>query len=969
MTELLEQLRAALPPQYELERELASGGMGTVYLARDTVLNRKVAVKVHRQDLEDPNAGKRLRDEARTLARLRHPNVVSVYHGGEFGQSFYYIMDYVEGETLAERLARGPLSTPEALKLGNDLLSALEAVHELGIVHRDIKPRNIFLIGDQALLGDFGIAKHQARESGTITEPGQRVGTPGRMAPEQLTGGEVSPATDLYAVGMVLYEAVTGRNWSILTPLNEADWSGIAPPMAKVLRRALTTAPGERWPDASAYREALQRAGKNPTARVAGLAGRVLVAIAGLAVVSAGIYVVRDALMPASPAVSETRIAVLPFSVRGSGAYDYLSQGMVDLLSTKLDGAGELRSADPRAVLSLVEQEGVEVPDPGQAERIARGLGAGLYVLGNIVEVGGRLRLDASLYDPAVGLESIAQASSEGEGARFFDLVDEVAAQLLVGRTRGSRSRTARISAVTTNSLPALKAYLEGEYAFRLGQFELAAEAFQRATELDSTFALAWYRLGVAGDWLVQADLVELSAEQALRHSSRLSDHDRELFEAFFAYRNGEAVRAERLYRAILSSRPDDVEAWVQLGELLFHYGPFYGRSIGEAREPFQRVLTFEPDETHALTHLIRIAALEGEATQIDALVDRYLQLNPDDDRALEVRALKAFTIGGEESQREILSELEFADAGELLVMSWSVPIFSRDIEGGLQVVGGLTESSHPPDIRAMGHTIRAALMLARGRWTDAKVELDAAATLDAVTALEYRALLAATPFINISEAELEALRGALRDLGPEDWQPSSSPTTWASVHDQAHGHLRLYLLGLLSAGVGDHTAALRYADELARRDGPAEVTMLAGDLAHAVRAEVAISRDRPAAALAELEQAQMKTWYQSMSASSFFSQTRERYMRAGLLAAAGREREAITWYSSFEAGAERDLVFLAPSHLKRADIYASLGELESAAEHYERFIELWRDCDPELRPLVTYAAERLTMLAAREDR
>jgi tetratricopeptide (TPR) repeat protein len=258
MSSLLERLRAALAPQYEVERELASGGMGTVFLARDTVLDRKVAVKVLRAEEDSPTAAQRLLHEARILARFSHPNVVSIYHAGELGESFYYIMDYVEGETLEERLGQGPLSAEEGVRIGSDVLAALEAAHEHGIVHRDVKPGNVFLVEDRALLGDFGIAKRTGTAATGLTEAGHRVGTPGYMPPEQAAGDEVTPATDLYALGMVLYEALTGRRWSVpMTPVAEADWSGLPRGLVPVLRRALAWAPDERWAYAGEFRQAL----------------------------------------------------------------------------------------------------------------------------------------------------------------------------------------------------------------------------------------------------------------------------------------------------------------------------------------------------------------------------------------------------------------------------------------------------------------------------------------------------------------------------------------------------------------------------------------------------------------------------------------------------------------------------------------------------------------------------------------
>ncbi|MEJ2343778.1 MAG: tetratricopeptide repeat protein, partial [Gemmatimonadales bacterium] len=289
---------------------------------------------------------------------------------------------------------------------------------------------------------------------------------------------------------------------------------------------------------------------------------------------------------------------------------------MVDLLSTKLDGAGGWRRVDPRAVLAH-SGSGGEPLDPAAGQATAQRFHARFYVLGNVVEIGGRVRLDASLYDAERGTNAVADATVEGTAEEIFDLLDDLASQLLLGRAELPGLGVASIAAVTTDSLDALKAYLEVELEFRAGRHREAVDAFHRATRLDTTFALAWYRLGVAADWLVLSDLITSSAERAYRYADKLSDHDRRLFEALQAVRRAEVEKAERLYRGILRSYPDDVEAWFQLGELLFHFGPFVGRSIAESREAFQTVLYYEPDDVHAYPHLARIAAAEGDAAEL----------------------------------------------------------------------------------------------------------------------------------------------------------------------------------------------------------------------------------------------------------------------------------------------------------------------------------------------------------------
>ncbi len=255
---MLEGLRNDLADRYDVQRELATGGMGVLFVARDTVLDRTVVIKVGRPELTHSEAAERFLQEARILARFRHPNIVQVYDAGQASGLFYYVMDYVEGETLADRLERGrPLRPEKVVQLGIDLLNALEAVHRLGITHRDVKPSNIFLQDDRTLLGDFGVAKTPQVIDRALTFPGQCVGTPGYMAPEQSVGAAVTPRTDLYALGMVLYEAVTGRRWPVNTQPARRDWSLMPEPLAAVLRRALAWLPEDRWPDAGSFRTAL----------------------------------------------------------------------------------------------------------------------------------------------------------------------------------------------------------------------------------------------------------------------------------------------------------------------------------------------------------------------------------------------------------------------------------------------------------------------------------------------------------------------------------------------------------------------------------------------------------------------------------------------------------------------------------------------------------------------------------------
>jgi tetratricopeptide (TPR) repeat protein len=660
-----------------------------------------------------------------------------------------------------------------------------------------------------------------------------------------------------------------------------------------------------------------------------------------------------------------TRVVVLPFSVRGSSEFDYLSQGMVDLLSRKLDVAGELRGVDPRAVLAMVSREGGGAPDPERGRTIAGRFGAEYFVLGAILVVGTRLQVDASLYDARGELEAIAEAGADGRAEELFGLVDEVAAQLLLstGGVRGAP--VARIAAVTTDSLSALKDYLHGERALRRGEYLAAADAFRRAVAVDSSFALAWYRLSVAYEWLTRDHLVREAAERAFRHSGRLSERDRLLLQAAVAARQGKDREAEERYRAIVGEYSDDVEAWFQLGELQFHYGPMRGRSISTSRQAFERVLSYEPNDVNALVHLARIAAIEGKLGELDSLVNRFLRLNPAADRAIELRALRAIASDEEAELARVVADLRQASDPSLLVTVTYDPVMAADPRAGVTLAAVLTEEPRTPEMRALGHVLRAYFLAALGRFADADGELDAAERLDRPRAAEFRGLLRLLPFGPARDAEVEAARAGLERIDPQAVPLSVHPSGFVRAHNEVHQHLKTYLLGLLYARLGDYRTPERHASQLARLPSPERNPSFAQDLSLVVRAYTAWRRSQAAPALALLERTRLQIYYQSATISPFYSQSFQRYLRALLLEEAGRLDEALRWYSSFEEGPAYDFVFAAPAHLRRAEIHERRGELEAAAKHYARFVELWSDCDPALRPMVQQAEQRLAELTA----
>src|SRR5215813_698730 len=273
---------------YEILTPLGSGGMGEVYNARDTRLDRIVAVKVLREHLvNDPDRRARFDREARAISKLNHPNICALYNAGHDNGVDYIVIEYLDGQTLAERLTKGALPLEHALAVAIDIAAALGAAHRAGIVHRDLKPANVMLTkagtgskgSPQAKLLDFGIARVAASASitasltqGTITVDGELLGTPQYMAPEQLEGRDVDARTDLFSFGALLYEMLTGRRafpgdtnakaMAAVLDADPADVSSLRPDipasLSRIVASCLAKDPADRWQNAADLARNLQ---------------------------------------------------------------------------------------------------------------------------------------------------------------------------------------------------------------------------------------------------------------------------------------------------------------------------------------------------------------------------------------------------------------------------------------------------------------------------------------------------------------------------------------------------------------------------------------------------------------------------------------------------------------------------------------------------------------------------------------
>jgi TolB-like protein len=456
--------------RFHIVRRLGEGGMGLVYAAHDDALQRDVAIKLLRTDASTRSSAALLR-EARAAARVTHPRVCTIYEVGEHDGTPFLVMELLDGETVAARLAHGPVGAFEACAILVPTLEALDALHQEGLIHLDIKPANVFITSRGVKLLDFGLARGAAASDQTMTSSnaGLVAGTPSYMAPEQVRSEPVDARTDIFACGVLLFELVTGER-----PFRGATF-------VDVLQAVMTEHPPALSGSAAlvAIDRVLQRAlAKDPAGR-----------FATAALMATELRRIAD-LPPdeASPQIKRLkRIAVLPFRLlRPDPEVDFLRLGLADAVGTSLAGQENIIV---RSALALP----ADVAAGADVQRAGAALDADLVLTGTVLHSGNRVRVSAQLVDVGTGHSKWAQ-QTDGTLDDLFALQDTIASTMVSSLLAKKRARD---SAEIPRSEVAYKLYLQGNQLAGQPMTWMAARSLYReSVAADERFAPAWAGLG-----------------------------------------------------------------------------------------------------------------------------------------------------------------------------------------------------------------------------------------------------------------------------------------------------------------------------------------------------------------------------------------------------------------------------------------------------------------------------------------
>jgi len=676
MTDPIALLRSALTGRYEIDREIGRGAYATVYLARDLKHDRNVAIKVLNANLEDMRGESRFTREIALLARLQHPNILPLYDSGHVEGLVYYVMPFVTGETLRDRLAsEGRLTIDATCSIAREVADALAYAHGQSIVHRDIKPENILLSEGHAVVADFGVARAiDAARAQQLTGTGAGApGTPAYMSPEQLLGESVPDSrSDIYSLGCVMYEMATGtqpfagegglvKRFTGPTPLASSVREDVPAWLDDAISKAIARNPEDRFQHAKEMADVLagSAAGRSGTPSVFSRSGRARVYrtlrrpwVAALCL--AGVAALATVAWAATrrSGISTSVVAVLPFAnVGGDSSQQYLAEGMADGLATALGKVPGIRVVSRTVTSHYRGRSDID------AREIRKVLGADYVVHATLRQLAGKLRVSAQLISASDNGEAWSE-SYDRDASDAYAVQDSIAhavAQALSPGRQSPANKAAVQSTVAssgTSNPEAYDLYLRGRYLLmRRGPgVAQAVSRFEQSIAKDPEFARPYAGLALALELLpyfssVSAasirDRAVASANRALAlDSTQAEAHTALALARSHAYEWDAALKEHQ--RAITLD-PNDAAVRTQYARFLHCTG-----HVAEAKAQFELAKKLDPYDAVASGWFGHLLSLTGHHAEALAEADRALEIDSDSAPPVLYMAVQANMLMGD---------------------------------------------------------------------------------------------------------------------------------------------------------------------------------------------------------------------------------------------------------------------------------------------------------------------------------
>jgi tetratricopeptide (TPR) repeat protein/predicted Ser/Thr protein kinase len=937
---------------YKVVAKLGQGGMGEVYLAEDTSLGRRVALKVLPEDRQqDPVARQRLLREAKAAAALDQPYICSIHEVDEADGLTFIVMEYVEGETLRQRLARSLLGIDEVLRLGGEVAEALEDAHQKGIVHRDLKPANIMLTRKgHAKVMDFGLAKQSAApegESGAIrtatalTSAGVAVGTLTYMSPEQLKGDRVDGRSDIFALGIVLYEALTGVH-PFARPRDMETASAILhdslPPLARyargmpdllehVVAKMLAKDPDERYQSAHEVRTDLAQIVRD---RLSGSAGAPLRAVAprrawrrwlipaAVAVVAVGAWwgLAGYLRLPATALAFNERdwITIADFDNRtGDPVFDRSLDTAMAVSIQQSKYVNVFPRSRVQQTLARMRRPETARFDENLAREVAVREGVKAVLVCRISRVGEEYSLTAELVDPNAQVVVSSQAVRAAGRNGVLGALDELAQQTRekLGESLSSiANQRVGLPRATTASLEALKAFAES----RRARGQTVQQLLKQAIGLDPDFAMAHADVGVNYYIGNNRQAGEEHFKKALSLLDRLTQRERLWITAVVEDWRGNRQQGIENYRTYLSQYPDDPRAWFRLG-----YTCMITQQYESAIDAFEHALKIDPSESAA--H-VNIATCYNSMRQNEKALASYQ---------------RAFALDKENLTGPFVN----SEYGFLLVRMGRLDEARQTFEKMLAV--------GTPEKTARGHRSLALLAMYRGRYDEAIRELNEAVSINKTNGYQLSELRDRLFLVNALrtkgataavQRELNAVQQVLTQFKPGVSWLEMAGRSFARNGRTAEAAA---LLKVASTRLGDLvvSSAVNQSD----RHDRATYEVLRG--------EVDLAQKRYVAAVAAFEEAERLSAETATESLALAESQR------------GNLDRAVEWYerllSQDALGTEQQEPWLLAQY-QLGRIHEQKKDPARAVKAYDTFLTIWKDADPDL-PAVADAKRRLAKL------